>query len=49
MLELLIFVAIVAVALYFGGVGTLVITLMVLGGIFAFGYFIAMISPFFRK
>jgi hypothetical protein len=49
MLELLIFVAIVAAALYFGGVGTLVITLMILGGILAFGYFIAMISPFIRK
>jgi len=45
----LIFVAIVTAALYFGGVGTLVITLMILGGIVAFGYFIAMLGPFFRK
>ena len=49
MAALLIFVAIVAAALYFGGVGTLVITLMILGGLFAFGYFIAMIRPFLRK
>jgi len=49
MAALLIFIAIVAAALYFGGVGTLVITLMILGGFIAFGYFIAMISPFIRK
>ena len=49
MLELLLFIAIVGAALYVGGVGTLVIVLMMLGGIIAFGYFIAMISPFFRK
>jgi len=49
MLELLIFIAIVAAALYFGGVGTLAIVLMILGGIFLFQYMIAMLGPFIRK
>jgi hypothetical protein len=49
MFELLIFVSIVAAALYFEGVGTLVITLMILGGIFLFQYMIAMLGPFIRK
>jgi hypothetical protein len=49
MAALLMFIAIVAAALYFGGVGTLVIVLMILGGIFLFQYLIAMLSPFFRK
>ena len=49
MAALLLFIAIVAAALYFGGVGTLVITLMILGGFFAFRYLIAMLGPFIRK
>ena len=49
MSALLIFIAIVAAALYFGGVGTLVIVLMMLGGIFLFQYMIAMLGPFIRK